>query len=61
MPLLTASSTTERMGSSLYVISLLRDGEWIAWGSTANKERLDLYLSLFRQLHPNLKYKVDLR
>lgn len=43
------------------MISLLRDGEWIAWGSTANEARLDLYLALFRQLHPQLKYKVDKR
>lgn len=43
------------------MISLLRDGEWIAWGSTANPERLEMYLSLFKILHPKLKYKVDLR
>lgn len=43
------------------MISYLRNGEWIAWGSTANPARLGMYLSLFKILHPNLNYKVDLR
>lgn len=43
------------------MISLFRNGEWIAWGSTANPARLDMYLSLFKILHPKLEYKVELR
>lgn len=45
----------------MYVISLLRDGDWVAWGSTANPARLEQYLQLFRVLHPGLQYKVDKR
>jgi hypothetical protein len=42
----------------MHVIEVLRKGEWVAWTSTANRERLPALLGLARLLHPGKQVRV---
>lgn len=42
----------------MYVIEIRKKGEWTAWTSTANPERLPALLGLARLLHPGKKVRV---
>ena len=43
----------------MYVVKVLRDGEWVAWGCAANPRVINQYLDLLRVLHPRLPVMVD--
>ncbi len=42
----------------MYVIELRKNGEWKAWTSTANRERLPGLLGLAKLLHPRSDVRV---
>lgn len=43
----------------MYVIRIYRNGEWVAWTSTANPAIVDQYLQLLGVLHPGIPFAVD--
>jgi hypothetical protein len=42
----------------VYVIELRKSGEWKAWTSTANRDRLPALLGLAKILHPRSQVRV---
>jgi hypothetical protein len=43
----------------MYVISLLKNGVWTAWGSAASPRVINQYLELLTLLYPRFPIKVD--
>lgn len=42
----------------MYVIEVRKKGEWTAWTSTANRERLPALIGLAKLLHPRSAIRV---
>lgn len=42
----------------MYVIKLLRGGDWVSWASAANPRVINQYIDLLRTLHPGIEYMV---
>lgn len=42
----------------MHIIELWKNGEWVAWTSTANKARLPILLALAKTVHPTKKVRV---
>ncbi len=42
----------------MYVIEIRKKGEWQAWTTTANRERLPALLRLAKALHPRSPVRV---
>jgi hypothetical protein len=41
------------------IIKVLKNGEWVSFGSAANPSVINKYLNLARRLYPNKHIKVE--
>lgn len=43
----------------MLIIKVLKDGEWVSFGSAANPKVINKYLNLARRLYPHQNIKVE--